>query len=222
MQSDSNQESTAVTSKLPRLTPRPSLLSTVPKFIKVSENSNSSHLSVQNENKSIVGSVTTWFPSSSTIQVSQDVDSANVSENTSIIPPPRPQHVEVLGNRKFIIIPKHNIVSVSPTIAAAAAPSNKPVNSNVSETTTVLGFTFTNKVAAEGTTNITSTLDSASLGPSDIPKIKTESPSHPEPFLKDPLAIEENMETDNAQSVQDDDTSKISSEETKENEDDQE
>lgn len=94
---------------LPKLTPRPGL-ATVPKFVKIN------NLPEQNtEQKSLVGSVTTWFPPSSTIQVANDTTRIN---NGEIHSPPRPQYVEILGNKKYLIVPKHNILSVSPAVAS--------------------------------------------------------------------------------------------------------
>lgn len=93
--------------ELPKLTPRPGL-TTVPKFVKVNS------LSEQNtESKSLVGSVTTWFPPSSTIQVASD----RTRIDGEVRSPPRPQFVEFLGNKKYLIVPKHNILSISPAIA---------------------------------------------------------------------------------------------------------
>ncbi|KAK9728026.1 F-box-like [Popillia japonica] len=101
--------------ELPKLTPRPGLASG-PKFIKVN------NISEQNasESKSLVGSVTTWFPPSSTIQVANDQTRVNDVETHS---PPRPQFVEFLGNKKYLIVPKHNILSVSPAIASVNSKS---------------------------------------------------------------------------------------------------
>lgn len=70
------------------------------------------------EPKGLVGGVTTWFPPSSTIRVGGDqlrqprFGSGNV---------PRPQFVEILGDRKYLIIPKHNVLSVSPSVATTSA-----------------------------------------------------------------------------------------------------
>ncbi|XP_017770384.1 PREDICTED: uncharacterized protein LOC108558090 [Nicrophorus vespilloides] len=79
--------------ELPKLTPKPGI---VP---------------VQ-ENKSILGSVTTWFPPSSTIQLdNNDNNQENVPQE-----PPRPQLVEFVGNKKYLIVPRHNILSVAPLV----------------------------------------------------------------------------------------------------------
>lgn len=82
------------------------------------------------ENTSLVGSVTTWFPSSSTIQVGNTPQSEN-NEN-KVVSTPRPQHVEFIGGRKYLVIPKHNVLSFSPTIATAAnTPAARPnIDSN--------------------------------------------------------------------------------------------
>ncbi|KAK9891632.1 hypothetical protein WA026_015595 [Henosepilachna vigintioctopunctata] len=66
------------------------------------------------ENNSILGHVTSWLPQNSRIQV--DNQQVNVGE---AVEPARPQYVEYLAGRKFLIIPKYNVVSVSPTVAAA-------------------------------------------------------------------------------------------------------
>lgn len=140
--------------ELPRLTPKPQLLQSIPITTESSSNVQSSI-----ENKSLVGSVTTWLPHNSKI-----VDNIQrTSEEPTEVP--RPQYVEFLGGRKFLVIPKHNFMSVSPSVAVTA--TNKPNNNNiVSET-------------VEPTTVPT---DSASLGPeTDISvKPEPESPSKPE------------------------------------------
>lgn len=64
----------------------------------------------QNENKSLVGSVTTWFPPSSTIQVGNN----ELNSDNNSVRVPRPQFVEYIGNKKFLIVPKHNVLSVLP------------------------------------------------------------------------------------------------------------
>ncbi|XP_065159746.1 uncharacterized protein [Atheta coriaria] len=68
------------------------------------------------EQKSLVGSLTTWFPQSSTIQVSN-----NESDSLANIPR-RPQLVEYIGNKKYVVVPRHNILSVrSPAQADVAS-----------------------------------------------------------------------------------------------------
>ncbi|XP_045480357.1 uncharacterized protein LOC123684896 isoform X2 [Harmonia axyridis] len=65
------------------------------------------------ENSSILGHVTSWLPQNSRIEV--DNQQRSVSETAG---PARPQYVEYLAGRKFLIIPKYNVVSVSPTVGA--------------------------------------------------------------------------------------------------------
>lgn len=151
-------------SKSPEQPEEPSVNSELPPLTKESNpisETDTTHVVSRSENKSIVGSVTTWFPPSSTIQVSQEGSPNQTSDSRSIAPPPRPQHVEFLGNKKFLIIPRHNIVSVSPTITTnAAAPSNKFSNPN-----SIQLLSLNVKEATEGSANIHNKLDSASLGP---------------------------------------------------------
>lgn len=106
--------------EMPKLTPRPGMLSNI------------SYTS-QNEVKSLVGSLTTWFPPSSTIQVGNE-DTANSVRVT------RPQFVEILGNRKFLIVPKHNFLSVVQNSASkpeenVSIPDMSPYNKNHIEIT---------------------------------------------------------------------------------------
>lgn len=68
--------------------------------------------SAQTETKGLVGGVTTWFPPSSTIQVGSN---QLKPPPLGTIQSPRPQYVEFLGDKKYLIIPKHNVVSVSPS-----------------------------------------------------------------------------------------------------------
>ena len=88
----------------PKLTPKPGLL-TPAKLTKYNDNC-SVH---PKESKSLVGSVTTWFPPSSTIQVGDKFVSNDVQSQF----PVRPQFIGFLGNKKFLIVPKHNTFSVS-------------------------------------------------------------------------------------------------------------
>lgn len=62
------------------------------------------------ESKGLVGSVTTWFPPSSTIQVGNN----ELNSESEPIRIPRPQFVEYIGNKKFVIVPRHNVLSVQP------------------------------------------------------------------------------------------------------------
>lgn len=89
---------------LPKLTPKPGLLTST-KLTKYTDNC-SVH---PKESKSLVGSVTTWFPPSSTIQVGDKFVSNNIQSQL----PVRPQFIGFLGNKKFLIVPKHNTFSIS-------------------------------------------------------------------------------------------------------------
>lgn len=141
--------------ELPRLTPRPQMLQSVPSITTESSTSVQS----SSESKSLVGSVTTWLPHNSKI-----VDNIQrTSEEPTEVP--RPQYVEFLGGRKFLVIPKHNFMSVSPSVAATA--TSKPND---------------NSAASENVDTTTIPTDSASLGPNSDMNIKPEpeSPSKPE------------------------------------------
>lgn len=142
--------------ELPKLTPRPGIAS---KFSKTSEQQ--SHV----ENKSLVGGVTTWFPPSSTIQVGNNQFKL---PRIGPVQVPRPQFVEYLGDKKYLIIPKHSVLSVSPTIAAAAATH---VEENVS----------TPGPDDSGLNGGPSAPDSASLGP-EITTTKTDPDSSSNTF----------------------------------------
>ncbi|GJQ86074.1 hypothetical protein Trydic_g10044 [Trypoxylus dichotomus] len=167
---------------LPKLTPRPGL-ATVPKFVKVNS------LPEQNagESKSLVGSVTTWFPPSSTIQVANDRTRANDVESNS---PPRPQFVEFLGNRKYLIVPKHNILSVSPAIASV---------NNKSE-----DFVTTPDLLNVGSDNVDEIIaEAAKIPPSprlSAEEIKSE-PHSPAPLNLSNENLSEPMEIDTPSSV---------------------
>lgn len=87
-------------SVMPKLTPKPGMVAA-----KAGENAS--------EQRSLVGSVTTWFPPTSTIQVGE-----LKSPESGIIPNQIPQFVEIVGNKKYLVVPTHNIVAVSPNIAS--------------------------------------------------------------------------------------------------------
>lgn len=116
------------------------------------------HMPPQNENKSLVGSVTTWFPPSSTIQVGNN-ELNSESDSTRA---PRPQFVEFIGNKKFLIVPKHNVLSVLPN-----STFNKP-EENVSTPDSA-------KHTTDITPNIPQTLDSAKLERNLMSADKTDS-----------------------------------------------
>ncbi|KAJ3659214.1 hypothetical protein Zmor_010915 [Zophobas morio] len=92
---------------MPRLLPLPKVAKDAPPPLKPTKN-NPQNIT---ETKSLVGSVTSWLPHSSTIQV----DNMQRNKENEPAEAPRPQYVEYLAGRKFLIIPKHNVVSVSPT-----------------------------------------------------------------------------------------------------------
>ncbi|KAJ8943639.1 hypothetical protein NQ318_005640 [Aromia moschata] len=141
--------------ELPRLTPRPTPVQSLPKVALDPP----AIQPAPTESKSLVGSVTTWLPHNS--KIVENIQRTNEEPTEA----PRPQYVEFLGGRKFLVIPKHNFMSVSPTVAVTATskPDNNNVIGDVVETTTV-------------------PTDSASLGPDpDITvKPEPESPSKPE------------------------------------------
>lgn len=93
--------------EMPRLIPRPDQIPEISKSVTPPLQSTVSEI------KSIVGSVTTWLPHNSKIV---DNIQQNCEEPTEV---PRPQYVEFLAGRKFLVIPKHNFMSVSPTLAAS-------------------------------------------------------------------------------------------------------
>ncbi|KAK5643307.1 hypothetical protein RI129_007152 [Pyrocoelia pectoralis] len=175
-------------SDLPRLTPRPTLLPKATSFTKTSETVTMPPLQI--ENKSIVGSVTTWFPSSSTIQVNAGNSPTSISENI-LVSQQRPQHVEFLGNKQFLIIPKQNILAICPNFpTSATAPTSKQIAENTQL-----------KVAAEGSTDVASTPDSASLGPAvEVSTIKTEPTSPLKPPDPTPSPAQELMEVQPSES----------------------
>lgn len=141
--------------ELPRLTPRPQPLQSV--SVNVTE---PPALQSSTENKSLVGSVTTWLPHNSKIV---DNIQRTGEEPTGVR---RPQYLEFIGGRKFLVIPKHSLMSVSPSVAATAASVPTSNSSSVAETME--------------TTSIPT--DSASLGPEPNENVKPEpsSPSKPE------------------------------------------
>lgn len=148
-------QSTATPSSPPKLQRLPRMgesgkLITVPRFVKVPRSE--SVLPPQQGQKgttgnkgTIVGSVTTWLPPSSTIQLSPSgvtktssnavsTSFSNSVSSTSTISdplasPPNPssvQSVARMGGKKYIVVPKHNVLSVSPAMAATATtPTSK-------------------------------------------------------------------------------------------------
>lgn len=92
----------------------PSKLQKIPP--RLDDQSNAAATTVQTETKGLVGGVTTWFPPTSTIQVGSN---QLKPPQLGTIQSPRPQYVEFLGDKKYLIIPKHNVVSVSPSVGHA-------------------------------------------------------------------------------------------------------
>ncbi|CAG9819974.1 unnamed protein product [Phaedon cochleariae] len=130
---------------LPKLTPRPLQLPDNPAPAEES----STETSTCETGKSLVGSVTSWLPHNAKIVVNLEQTAEEPFEVS------RPQYVEFLGGRKFLVIPKHNFMSVSPTVASTANRRNIEDNLDDLETTTVV-------------------IDSARLDPNPIPEVKTE------------------------------------------------
>lgn len=135
--------------RLPRMVESGKLI-TVPRFVKVPR-SHESVLSPQQGQKgtagnkgTIVGSVTTWLPPSSTIHLSptgvaktssnavstslsSSISSTNTVSDTLASPnPANVQSVAQIGGKKYIVVPKHNVLSVCPAMAATATtPTSK-------------------------------------------------------------------------------------------------
>lgn len=123
------------------------------------------------EGKSLVGAVTSWLPHNAKI-VNSIPEASSMSETSG------PQMVEYLAGRKFLIIPKHNLLSVSPSVAATAlSTSNADKNSDAPETSLPV--------------------DSASLGPVSLPEVKTEPESPTKPVSSEhPEGLETNQVPD--------------------------
>lgn len=81
-----------------------------------------------------------------------------------------------MGDRKFLIVPKHSILSVSPTIGAAVStPVSKPVASPVADKApvTIIG----DQNASTVDMPVAAALVSASLGPCNDPSFTDPSPN---------------------------------------------
>lgn len=91
-------------------------------------------------NSSILGHVTSWLPQNSRIQVGGQPRHAA---------PPRPQYVEYLAGRKFLIIPKYNVVSVSPTVGVRSSQPPPPAPENVGLTPAQTADVATSAVKSE-------------------------------------------------------------------------
>lgn len=64
--------------------------------------------------KNIVGAVTTWFAPNSRVRMNSK--GVNLKDTANC---PKPQSVAYMGDRKFLVLPKGNVLSVSPTAGAA-------------------------------------------------------------------------------------------------------
>lgn len=134
---------------MPKLTPMRMI--TTPKYIKINDNNQPS-----TEPKGIVGAVTTWFPPSSTIQV------GDAQEGAPALLPQRPQFVEFVGNRKYLVVPTHNVVAVSPTVAPVTNPKQSEIE------------IIANRDSLEAPDVPPGVLDSASLGSECHIKLESE------------------------------------------------
>ncbi|XP_049825722.1 uncharacterized protein LOC109595867 isoform X2 [Aethina tumida] len=123
---------------------------------------------ISETSKSLVGSVTTWLPHNSKII---DNFPRNNGESQDTL---KPQYLEIIAGRKFLVIPKHNFMTVSPSVGATASRSN----SRDSPTPDL------------GPTNMP--MDSASMGPI-LDNIKTEPNS---PSKSEKVHTSEAMEVD--------------------------
>lgn len=141
---------------------RNSKFSTVPRYVKVPESHNL--ISQSEPAKSIVGSVTTWFPPSTTIQLnSNNSPPKNPPEAAQA---PRPQSITIMGDRKYLIVPKHSILSVSPTIGAAlSTPSSRPLASPTADKAPSSALIDKDKTATTVDTPMLAAPATASLGP---------------------------------------------------------
>lgn len=166
------RQNTHDTSQLTRV----SKFSTVPHYVKVSDSYNMG--GVSEPTKSIVGSVTTWFPPSSKIQLSSNNSSPKTSTDT--MQSPRPQSITVMGDRKYLVIPKHSVLSVSPTIGAAVnTPSSRPLTSPTADKAPI-----TDKNVASVDLPAAAVPTSACLGPSNPSSTPLNQPSTSEQLDK--------------------------------------
>lgn len=152
---------------------RISKFSTVPRYVKVPDAH--SLVSLSEPTKSIVGSVTTWFPPSTTIQLNSN--NSPPKNPLEAVQAPRPQSITIMGDRKYLIVPKHSILSVSPTIGAAlSTPASRRLTSPTADKAPNV---VSDKDKNEASVDL-SMLDipaSASLGPAIPPDVSTEQSS---------------------------------------------
>lgn len=78
------------------------------------------------KSQSLVGSLTTWLPHNSKIIDNIEDMGGGGDNQAGGAGASRPQYVEFLAGRKFLVIPKHNFMSVSPTVAVTASTAAPP------------------------------------------------------------------------------------------------
>lgn len=134
--------------------------------------------------KNLVGGVTTWFPPSSKIQLNSNSLLLPKTSTESTMQSPRPQSITIMGDRKFLIIPKHSILSVSPTIGAAVnTPSaTRQLTSPTADTAPIPENPEKNGDSLPSTVEPIQV--SASLGPEN-PLIQPADPPDPPEAIKD-------------------------------------
>lgn len=142
---------------------------TVPPYAKPSESH--SITSQAEPTKSIVGSVTTWFPPSTTIQLNSN--NSHPKNPLEAAQAPRPQSITIMGDRKYLIVPKHSILCVSPTIGAAlSTPSSRPLSSPTADKAPNILLTDKDKTATNIDIPMLGVPATASMGipvPPEIP-----------------------------------------------------
>lgn len=106
--------------------------------------------------------MTTYHPPSTTIQLNNS-SNPQIQNPAEAVQAPRPQSIAIVGDRKYLVVPKHSIVSVSPTIGAAL---NTPtVRANLSPTA---DQPPTNLLPDDNKSSEQPPPTSASLGPTEI------------------------------------------------------
>lgn len=142
--------------------------------------------------KSLVGSVTSWLP--------HNVKIVNSEEPTEA---PRPQYVEYLAGRKFLVIPKHNFMSVS-------SSNSLPQSESLIHTSAALQPTAVPSSSASLGPNFSSSSPNTPQTPSS-PKEAPSKPSEEVPEIKkEPLSPvkEDEQEHSNPMEVDDIETKK--------------
>lgn len=85
--------------------------------------SSSSVVTTTSKANKLLGAVTTWLPPASTIQLDSSKSSPPIGKTPSSSE--AAQGLAKVGDRRYIVIPKHNVLSVTPT-TSATAPASKP------------------------------------------------------------------------------------------------